>query len=181
MTSYDYFILEMMSWFLLMVTAVFVFRITRFQKKMEPQWHTLRTTAVKNPLGDRTRRSRAYMIFTIVLLIVYMVLRTIGIYQYAVLSLIFAYFTYSSIFMMMRQTTVIRMNREGIYLADRMVEWEKVEYYEWKKDRKRPSGVLRLKIKGRYTKVGFLMDTQSKKNVAKVFEKQAIPARGMSL
>ncbi len=181
MTGYDYFILEMLSWALLLMTAVFVFRITRFQKKMAPQWHTLRTTAVKNPLGNQGGRSKAYMIFTIILLIVYMVLRTMGIYQYAVLALILAYFTYSSVFMMMRQGAVIRMNREGIYLVDRMVEWEKIEYYEWKKDKKRPSGVLRLKLKGKFNKVGFLMDTQSRKNVAKAFEKQAITAKGESL
>ncbi len=181
MTGYDYYILEMVSWALLLITAIFVFRITRFQKKMAPQWHTLRTTAVKNPLGNQAGRSKAYMIFTIILLITYMVLRTIGIYQYAVLALILGYFTYSSIFMMMRQTAVIRINREGIYLADRMVVWEKIEHYEWKKDKKRPSGVLRLKLKGKFTKVGFLMDTQSRKNVAKAFEKQNIPAKGESL
>lgn len=181
MTGFDYFFLEILSWVLLMMTAVFVYRITRFQKKMAPQWHTLRTTAVKNPLGNHGGRNKVYMVLTVVLLIAYMVLRAMGIYQYAVLTLIFAYFTYSSIFMMMRQTAVVRMNREGIYLADRMVEWEKVEYYEWKKDKKRPSGVLRLKLKGKFNKVGFLMDTQSRKNVAKAMEKHEVPAKGESL
>ncbi len=181
MTGFDYFFLEILSWFLLMLTGYFVYRITRFQKKMAPQWHTLRTTIVKNPLGSHTGRSKVYMVLTILLLIAYMVLRAMGIFQYAVLTLIFAYFTYSSIFMMMRQTAQIRINRDGIYLADRMVKWDQVEYYEWKKDRKRPSGVLRLKLKGKFTKVGFLMDTQSRKNVAKVFEKHEIPAHGESL
>jgi|GEM_PF-2659778 len=181
MTQFDYFFLEILSWFLLMLTGYFVYRITRFQKNMASQWHTLRTTVVKNPLGNHAGRSKVYMVMTIILLIAYMILRAMNIYQYAVLALIFAYFTYSSIFMMMRQTTQIRFNREGVYLADRMVKWEQIEYYEWKKDRKRPSGVLRLKLKGKFTKVGFLMDTQSRKNVAKALEKHEIPSRGESL
>jgi hypothetical protein len=177
----EFFYLELFTFILLMVTAFFANRIVRFQRKMANEWHTLRTTSVKNPIGNLEGRRKIYLVMTIVMLIAYMVLRGLGQYQYAVLALIFAYFTYSSIFMMMRQTTEIRMNREGIYLPDRMVTWDKIEYYEWKKDKRRPSGVVRLKIKGKFSKVGFMMDTQSRKNVAKFFERNNVEARGETL